>query len=500
MFRKKLKSFLAAILAVCVFYPAFVNSRVMAQQAVESGNFKPARKGGKVSSISKRKKNSYPEKSWTKATSPEELGWSSEKLKLVREYSQSIGSAAVMIVVDGVIVDEWGETDKRFNVHSIRKSFLSALYGVAVKEGTIKLSSTLEELGIDDNEPSLTQAEKQARVIDLLQARSGIYHPALYETDAMKSRRPKRGSHPPNTFWYYNNWDFNALGTIYENATKSTIAKEFRKRFAVPLQMEDFRVEDVEYSKGADSIPPAYPFRMTARDMARFGLLFLREGKWRGKQIISKKWVRESTKSFSDAEARGGYGYLWWVAVDGKMYENVSFDKAYAAQGAGGHFILVVPNFNLVVVHRVNTDVPGWGVSGAQFGSLMKLIWDAGWGGKENSSVAKVGDDSLATVFGAPFKKPSERKVIAVASSVLDKYVGQYQFATNFILNITNEDGKLMAEGTGQPKEELFAESETGFFLKSVDARINFVKGEQGNITGLLLLRGGRSAQMQKTK
>ena len=377
MFRNILKSFLAAILAVFVFYPAFVSSWVMARQTLKSGNYKLVEKGRKVSLNIKGGGKHYPEKSWAKASSPEALGWSTEKLKLAREYSKSIGSAAVMIVVDGVVLDEWGETDKKFNVHSIRKSFLSALYGLAVKEGKIKLSSTLEELGIDDNEPSLTQAEKQASVVHLLQARSGIYHPALYETQGMKDSKPKRGSHAPNTFWYYNNWDFNALGTIYENAMKSTIAEEFRKRVAVPLQMEDFGVEDVQYFRGADSIHPAYPFRMTARDMARFGLLYLRAGKWRGKQIIPKKWVRESIKSYSDAGADGGYGYLWWVAVDGKLFPNVSFDKAYAALGAGGHIILVVPKFNLVVVHRVNTDIQGVSVTDEQSGSLLKLILDA---------------------------------------------------------------------------------------------------------------------------
>ena len=86
---------------------------------------------------------------------------------------------------DGVNVTQWGETSRSFNVHSIRKSLLSALYGIAVAKGEINLYATLGQLGIDDNEPSLTLEEKQARVIDLLKARSGIYHAALYETPAM---------------------------------------------------------------------------------------------------------------------------------------------------------------------------------------------------------------------------------------------------------------------------------------------------------------------------
>ena len=102
---------------------------------------------------------------------------------------KSIDTAAVMIIDDGVVVSQWGEISKPFNVHSIRKSFLSALYGTAVARREIDLYATLEHLGVDDNEPSLTPEEKQARVIDLLKARSGIYHAALYESPAMKAER-----------------------------------------------------------------------------------------------------------------------------------------------------------------------------------------------------------------------------------------------------------------------------------------------------------------------
>src|SRR5438128_5144837 len=105
----------------------------------------------------------YPGKIWSKVKTPEELGWSSEKLKLARQYSESIGSAAVMIIVNGEILDEWGETTKKFNVHSIMKNFMNALYGIAVRDGKINIQSTLAELNIDDNEPSLTPAEQQAR-------------------------------------------------------------------------------------------------------------------------------------------------------------------------------------------------------------------------------------------------------------------------------------------------------------------------------------------------
>jgi CubicO group peptidase (beta-lactamase class C family) len=320
----------------------------------------------------------YPGQNWERIADLQTHGWSAGKLKLARDYATTIPTAAVMIVQGGRVVDEWGETATRFNVHSIRKSFLSAMYGIHVRDGCIDLARTLGQLGIDDNQPSLTEIEKQATVHDLLKARSGVYHPALYETPAMKAARPARGSHPPGTFWYYNNWDFNVLGMLFERLTKLNLFREFQASLADPIGMQDFRIEDTQYVTGSDSVWPAYPFRMSARDMARFGLLFLRNGRWDHRQVVPDSWVSESVRAYSDAAAAGGYGYLWWVAVGGRHLPGVSLpDGSYSARGAGGHYILVIPAYDLVIVHRVNTDIRGNSVSGEQFGHLVQLILEA---------------------------------------------------------------------------------------------------------------------------
>jgi CubicO group peptidase (beta-lactamase class C family) len=318
----------------------------------------------------------YPGALWDKAASPEALGYSTAGLREAREYTKTIQTAAVMIAVGGQVLDEWGETTTKFNVHSIRKSFLSALYGIHAAEEPLDLSRTVRDLGIDDKEPSLTPIEKGATLRQLLQARSGVYHPALYETEGMKARRPARSSHEPGTFWYYNNWDFNALGTIFRNLTRTDIFQEFKRRIADPIGMQDFNpATDGTYVTGDDSVHAAYPFRMTARDMARFGLLFLRNGRWKGLSVVPESWVKESLTSYSDAGPSGGYGYLWWIAVDGKHLPGVSLPAgSYSARGAGGHYILVIPAYDMVIVHRVNTDVRGASVSGEQFGNLVRLI------------------------------------------------------------------------------------------------------------------------------
>jgi CubicO group peptidase (beta-lactamase class C family) len=320
-------------------------------------------------------------------TTPEAAGWSVEKLAEARSWSQQIApTAAVMIVQHGVIVAEWGDTAVKSNLHSVRKSLLSALIGIAVDEHKIDLRATMDGLGIDDNAPSLTPTEKTATVGDLLKARSGIYHPALYETPGMARQRPPRSSHPPGTFWYYNNWDFNALGTIYERATGESIFAAFEHRIARPIGMQDYLSSDGEYFRGAASEHPAYPIRMNARDLARFALLYLHEGSWKGRQIVPSAWVRESTQSYSPALSELGpglgYGYLWWIGFPSNMGAptvNVP-PHTFAAMGAEGQYAFVIPAYDLVIVHRINSDVPIGPLPGQRkpeptFAQIARLIW-----------------------------------------------------------------------------------------------------------------------------
>ncbi|UCC99811.1 MAG: serine hydrolase, partial [Phycisphaerales bacterium] len=254
---------------------------------------------------------------WQRAQTPEALGWSSEKLESLKADLKKLKTAALMIVTDGKVVFEWGKTTNNIVAHSARKSLLSALYGIYVADGKIDTSLTLEQLGVEEKIP-LTTKEKQAKVIDLLKARSGVYIPAAAEAKSMSDSRPRRGSHDPGTHWYYNNWDFNVLGTIFREQTDEDIYRAFQKRIAEPLGMQDYIVEKQNYSYEQNfSIHPAYPFLISARDMARFGQLFLQQGQWQGKQIIPADWVRGSTRSCSQTGRRQiGYGYMWWTIED----------------------------------------------------------------------------------------------------------------------------------------------------------------------------------------
>ncbi|MDH4196038.1 MAG: beta-lactamase family protein [Candidatus Aminicenantes bacterium] len=287
---------------------------------------------------------------------PEKAGFSSERLAEVTKYLDKIGSAAFLALYDGKAFLSWGQVEKKYWCHSMRKAFLSSLYGIYIKRGLIDLNKTIKELGLDDIPPRLTEDEKQAKVVDLIRARSGIYHPAAAESEEMAASRPQRGSHAPGTFFYYNNWDFNALGTIFEQETGAKIFEAFEREIAKPIGMRDFRASDGEYQFEKDkSIYPAYHFRMTARDLALFGLLYQRNGVWNGKEIIPRDWIELSTKAHSVMDEKSGisYGYLWYVLPD-----DSPFGRAFFHTGVGVHMVMVLPASKLVLVHRVDTDAP----------------------------------------------------------------------------------------------------------------------------------------------
>lgn len=297
-------------------------------------------------------------------------GWSMPKLGAVEEASKALRPTAFVIVQNGKVIASWGDVSAKINVASVRKSVLSALYGIAVSQGRIDLSKSLASLGIDDKAPGLTDTEKTATVRDLLMARSGIYHPAAHETKAIKRKRPQRGSHAPGSFWFYNNWDFNTLGTIYRQLTGGDIFQDFETKIARPIGMEDYLPSDGRYATEAASEHPAYPFRLSARDAARFGQLYLNGGSWAGKQIVPAAWVKESTTAYSwTKRGRQGYGYMWWVLPP----EEWGPDAAYAS-GFGGQIIAYVPAKKLVVVQMVDLKQNPRGIKASDFLELLKQI------------------------------------------------------------------------------------------------------------------------------
>ncbi len=421
--------------------------------------------------------NRCPQETWMQYATPEEAGWCGEKLDQAREYFESLNSAAVFVVYDGAVLAAWGDVRRRYMCHSVRKSLLSALYGIHAGEGRIDLNKTLAELNVDDN-PPLTDAEKQARVIDLLKSRSGIYHSAAYETATMKKSRPARGSHQPGERFWYNNWDFNALCTIFEQETGTRVFEEFGRRFAAPLGMEDFRLQDMYYHlEPKHSIHPAYPFRLSARDMARLGLLLLRKGNWSGRQILTPEWVAQSTASHFEpgdttANRQYAYGYLWWRFVDGP-FEQL---EAYSARGYGGHAIDVLPVANLVLVHRVDTfwDLdPPLGrqrrrVRDSERFKLLDLILRA--------RVSKPAAEAKLVPLALAKRRTA---TVKLAPDVLARYTAQYDFG-EFKLRVKAASDGLLIGGPGMGDFGLLPLSATEFVIEDLEVPVTFELDDDG--------------------
>jgi len=112
--------------------------------------------------------------------------------------------------------------------------------------------------------------------------------------------------------------------------------------------------------------------------------------------------------------------------------------------------------------------------------------------------VARIGPVQTYKKTGKPL--PVERKEISLDPALFDQYVGEYELAPGFSAVITKEDGKLMGQFTRQPKVEFYPEAETKFFLKVVDAQVEFVKDDSGKVTGIIVFQGGRSLPGKKVK
>lgn len=276
--------------------------------------------------------------------------------------SQTRFDACVVMKGDKVIY-RYGDYNMPYNAASVRKSIFSALFGIAEEKGIINLDDTMEELGIDDNVNPLTSTEKTATVRYLLTARSGIYLPAVGESEGMKRRKPARGAFLPNEHFYYNNWDFNVLPMILERETGKSLGTLINEWLAIPLGMKDFVASNVTYEYSNTTEHPQTRVYISAEDLARFSALYLTNGRWYNNQIIPAEWVFESTQKISyepidldlvEHPFMEGYAYLWWIDED---------QQTIWADGAGGHFCIIDRNNNLAVILRNNT--------GMSIGSLL---------------------------------------------------------------------------------------------------------------------------------
>ena len=329
----------------------------------------------------------FPGAEWERIPDPSAVGYCADKLDRVTERAKQLSTTGMMAVLSGRVLYSYGDVTTVSYLASVRKSVLAMLFGKYVKNGTIRLNKTLAELGIDDI-GGLLPSEKEATIADLLGARSGVYHEASNAGDDLASA-PPRGSQKHGTYYLYSNWDFNALGTIFELETKQGIYDALETDLARPIGMRDFdRASHRRTGDETRSKHMAYHMNFSTRDMARIGYVMLRVGQWNGREIVPEDWARRISSVVTpvqemnpDRHRKGpfGYGYLWWI-WDGP-FATGAYEGAYTGQGAVGQYITVLPKRDMVVVHKT---VPGENrnVSGTQYRELLDGILNSQGCGK----------------------------------------------------------------------------------------------------------------------
>lgn len=304
--------------------------------------------------------------------------WSAAALEALRQRAVDMGLRALVVLSDGQPMLSFGDVATPYRVASVRKSLLSALYGIAIEQKQIRLDQTLAELGVDDYQP-LTEVERRATVRQLMQSRSGIYLPTAAQDGV---RRPSRGSHAPGAQWWYNNWDFNALGEIYQRLTNQGLYTAMEHLLFRPLGFEDVDPPTHLRLMYAPHAPrfPSYDIMLSARDMAKFGQLYLDGGQHHGRQLVPAAWVAESTRAHSltghpDGAFFSGYGYMWWVTAEAPRENSHAIPvPSFTAAGSGGRFILVLPTLRTVVATQPFTDPVPTPRGITQRGALSTLI------------------------------------------------------------------------------------------------------------------------------
>ena len=261
------------------------------------------------------------------------------------------GFQSIIISQNNNTIFEYGNIKyNRGFLASCRKSVLAILYGMY----PINLDKTLKELNIDDI-LGLSDIEKTATIRDLLSAKSGIYHPASNPGDSLN--KPERHSKNPGEHFTYNNWDFNVLGTIFTLETGVNIYDAL-DNLGKQIGFEDFDLDfnkeqynDRKEDKSISNHPPYHIF-LSTRDMLKIGYLMLNKGKYNEKQIVPKEWIKEITSLKTTKELTkdiAGYGYMWWTFDEDKDHP---LYQAYAARGAEGQIIVIVPKSNMVIVTK----------------------------------------------------------------------------------------------------------------------------------------------------
>jgi CubicO group peptidase (beta-lactamase class C family) len=280
---------------------------------------------------------------------------------------------SLLVIKNGYLVAEdyfnEGSVDQKDRLQSVTKSYTSALVGIALEQGYLSsVDQNMLDFFPEVAEQITDPRKEQITIRDLLQMRAGYpweeTDPALWDGLLSGHYPPLIDEFPliadPGTEFNYSNLSSNWLGIIVDRATGMNLKAYAEENLFLPLGVEagEWGTDAEAHNNGSGDL------HMTARDAAKFGLLYLNDGKHEGDQLVPADWVHDSLQRYSeDINLTGGfpanwglsfrdigYGYQWWSASIG----NHHFDYA---SGHGGQLIVLLDEFDMVIV---TTSYPFW--------------------------------------------------------------------------------------------------------------------------------------------
>ncbi|HEY0602695.1 MAG TPA: serine hydrolase [Herpetosiphonaceae bacterium] len=319
-------------------------------------------------------RSAWPVPDWQSAA-PESQGMDSEQLAQMLEFisDQKLDIHSVLIARHGVLVHETYfypyAPETPHAIYSATKSISSALIGIAIAEGKIpSVQTPLLDLFPERTVQNVDERKRAITLEHLLTMSSGLSWrrpasggpPPVYafqnSDDPVQFVLDRPVDDAPGSQFFYNSGGSHLLSAIVQERTGQTALDYAREKLFGPLG-----VEDVTWESAAQGVNDGGSgIWLRPRDMARFGLLYLRQGEWNGRQILPAEWVVASTTRHvpaPDREGQGypptpnlvGYGYQWWINALG----------GYSAIGFGEQEIIVLPEQDLVVVITGTTPETG---------------------------------------------------------------------------------------------------------------------------------------------
>jgi CubicO group peptidase (beta-lactamase class C family) len=299
----------------------------------------------------------WPTQDWRTST-PEEQGMDSARLAAMLEWvqQQRLNLHSLMVIRKGYIVsetyfDSYRQND-RHQLFSCTKSFIATLIGIALDRGDIqRIDAPVMDFFAGRPFANLDERKQAMTLQDLLTMRSGLdwqesdpsYMELMRSSDSVKYVLDKPMAQAPGSQFNYCSGCSHVLSAILQQVTGANTLDYANKNLFKPLGITNLR-----WDKDPSGIPiGGWGLQLTPREMAKLGYLYLHDGAWEGRQIVSSAWVQAATQQHTTTDGELGYGYQWWVYP--------SFG-AYTALGLEGQTIFVVPEADLIVVTTAEVD------------------------------------------------------------------------------------------------------------------------------------------------